>query len=72
MWKQKGKDQCCAQDLIKPKAVRRTLGIVKPTFTSTISGSPASLGNKEIRIQQIEIEQKRLIAIEYARRNALR
>jgi len=71
MWKQKEKAEPCAQGQIKPNALRRALGIFRPSFASTISGSPTSLSNKEIRTHQIEVEQKRSIAIEYARRKTL-
>jgi hypothetical protein len=72
MWKQKEKIQPCTPEQVKPNAIRRALGIFKPSYANITPSSSASPSIEELRKHQLRIEQRRSIAIEYARRNTLR
>ncbi len=72
MWKQKEKVQPCTQEQVKPNAIRRALGIFRPSYANITISTPASPINEELRKHQIKTEQRRSIAIEYARHNTLR
>jgi len=66
----------CPESEIKPSCISRALTINSSSLTSNTPLSHSlSLSNEEkkaVEAYKLQVEQKRSIAIEYARRNAIR
>jgi hypothetical protein len=74
-WRQREKIEPCTCEQVRPNAFRRVLGIFKPRFESIPTCSLAALNNEErkaVEAHQLEVEQKRAVAIMQARHSVFR